>query len=259
MTGAKIVRAGDEHGTTPEQVRDAITPRTAALFLPAHLDDLHNTVPLPTFSAIAREHGLPTLVDAAHMCWPLENLTRYSREGADLVCFSAKYFGGPNAAGFIAGKRALITAVTYNDFIQFETSKYNTYGRPLKMDRHTIAATVLALEEWLTMDHEERWATYHRMVKNMHRQLEGISGITLEQLYYTMEEQLIPSPVNSLVVYFAADAKVDAKTAAAALAAANPSILVNVEPDNKLIICVDVAEEGEETIIAESLRAVLCA
>lgn len=95
MTGARLVLAGDEQGTTSEQVRRVLTPRTAAIFVPAHRDGLGNTVLLSQVAAIGREHGVPTVVDAAYLSWPIENLTRYPREGADLVCFSAKYFGGP--------------------------------------------------------------------------------------------------------------------------------------------------------------------
>src|SRR5262245_16787441 len=108
MPGARIVRVGGENGTTAEEIRQAVTPRTAAFFLPAHLDGVQGTAPLVELAPRAREAAVPTLVDAAYQCWPLEHFRKYSREGADLVCYSAKYFGGPNAAGFVAGRRDLV-------------------------------------------------------------------------------------------------------------------------------------------------------
>src|SRR5262245_52667554 len=51
MTGAQIVRVGDGQGTTADEVRNAVTPRTAAFFLPAHLDGVGGTVPLVGFDA----------------------------------------------------------------------------------------------------------------------------------------------------------------------------------------------------------------
>jgi len=256
MTGARLVLAGDEQGTTSEQVRRVLTPRTAAIFVPAHRDGLGNTVLLSQVAAIGREHGVPTVVDAAYLSWPIENLTRYPREGADLVCFSAKYFGGPNAGGFVAGRRDLVASVAHNDFTRYESGPYLKYGRPLKLDRQTVVATVLALEEWLAMDHAERWASYARMVAAMQRRLSGIPGIRLDARYFTMDERLVPDPVNSLVVHVEPAVGTTASAIAARLAAGVPSVLVNTEPD-ALIICVDVLREGEETIIAERLREVL--
>ena len=256
MTGARLVLAGDEQGTTSEQVRRVLTPRTAAIFVPAHRDGLGNTVLLSQVAAIGREHGVPTVVDAAYLSWPIENLTRYPREGADLVCFSAKYFGGPNAGGFVAGRRDLVASVAHNDFTRYESGPYLKYGRPLKLDRQTVVATVLALEEWLAMDHAERWASYARMVAAMQRRLSGIPGIRLDACYFTMDERLVPDPVNSLVVHVEPAVGTTASAIAARLAAGVPSVLVNTAPD-ALIICVDVLREGEETIIAERLREVL--
>jgi D-glucosaminate-6-phosphate ammonia-lyase len=255
MTGAKIVWTGDETGTTLEQLEQAINHKTAAFFIPAHLNALNNTVPLPEVVALAKKHNIPVFVDAAYHCWPLDNLQRYVREGADLVCYSAKYFGGPNAGGFITGKQQWIDAVTKNDFTRYGSSTYYTYGRPLKMDRFNVVATVMALQEWLTLDHTERWANYKRMVDTMYAKLKNVPGIRLERAYFTMEETLEPQPVNSLVVHLE-NTKLAAEDIGSKLKEGTPSIWVNVY-DDKLIICLDHAVKGEETIIAERLREIL--
>src|SRR5262249_12020882 len=215
MPGARLVRVGGEQGPTAEEICEAVTPRTAAFFLPAHLDGAQGTVPLSELVPLAREAGVPALVDAAYQCWPLEHFRKYSREGADLVCFSAKYFGGPNAAGFVAGRRDLVDAIADNDFTRYESGRYRKYGRPLKLDRHMVVATVLAPEEWLAMDHGERWAAYGRMVANLRRRLAAVPGIRMEERYFTMDERLVPEPVNSLVV----EVEPSSGTSAAAVAA----------------------------------------
>jgi D-glucosaminate-6-phosphate ammonia-lyase len=117
-------------------------------------------------------------------------------------------------------------------------------------------ATVLALEEWLAMDHGERWAAYGRMVANLRRRLAAVRGIRLEERYFTMDERLVPEPVNSLVVEVDPSSGTNAAAVAARLAEETPSILVNVEAD-RLIVCVDALREGEETIIADRLRDAL--
>jgi D-glucosaminate-6-phosphate ammonia-lyase len=255
MTGAKIVWTGDEKGTTLAHLEAAITSKTAAFFIPAHLNGLNNTVPLTDVVKLAKQHEIPVFVDAAYHCWPLDNLQRYVREGADLVCYSAKYFGGPNAGGFITGKQKWIDAVTLNDFTRYGSSNYCTYGRPLKMDRSNVVATVLALQEWLALDHDERWTNYARMIDIMYTKLQGVSGIRLEKAYFTMEETLEPRPVNSLVVHFDTSKRTAAE-AGLELKEGTPSIWVNVY-DDKLVICLDQAIAGEEVLIAGRLKEVL--
>ncbi len=122
-------------------------------------------------SASARNHGVPVLVDAAYLNDPPSIMSTFIPRGADLVCFSAKYFWGPNSSGFICGRRDLIDAVAGIDFTRYESGKYLTFGRPWKMDRQIIVATVLALKEWLEMDHKARWESYREKVAAMRRVL----------------------------------------------------------------------------------------
>ena len=50
--------------------------------------------------------GLP--VDAAGLTYPVDNLRRFARAGADLVCHAAKYFDGPHSTGLIVGRKDLV-------------------------------------------------------------------------------------------------------------------------------------------------------
>src|SRR5204862_606346 len=115
--------------------------------------------------------------------------------GADLVCFSAKYFGGPNAAGFICGRADLIDAV---DFTRYESGAYRKFGRPFKLDRQTVVATVVALQEWLAMDHAARFATYARQVRAAGRYLAEIPSVTAAPLSFSMDGRVEPAPANCL-------------------------------------------------------------
>ena len=60
-------------------------------------------LPLDELAPLARAAGVPVVVDAAYQCFPLSELERWSTAG-DVACFSAKYFWGPNAGGFVAGR-----------------------------------------------------------------------------------------------------------------------------------------------------------
>ena len=258
LTGARLVEVGEPDETRPEEIAWAIGPRTAAILLPAHLDGQNGSVPLAEVAPIARERGIPIVVDAAYMCYPVELMGSYTAAGADLVCFSAKYFSGPNAGGFVGGRADLIEAVGGIDFTRHESGPYQRFGRPFKMDRHTVVATVLALQEWLEMDHAARWTGYERQVEALRAGLAGLPGATLAPMCFTMDERLEPAPVNCLAVRFSPEAGTTAPEVAAELAAGNPSIRCVVE-QGALVIVVETLRDGDERMIVARLRDVFAA
>jgi D-glucosaminate-6-phosphate ammonia-lyase len=257
LTGAKLVEVGTANGTRPDQFEQAINERTAMVIHPAHLDGKPGTLGLEEIAAIAHKRGVPVFVDAAYMNYPTDLMAGYLKRGGDLVAISAKYFGGPNAGGFLLGRKDLMPAVANVHFTRYESGKYLKFGRPLKMDRQTIVAVVAALEEWLKTDHGARFANYIRQVALLQAKLKGIPGLELAPMCFTMDERLIPDPVNCLVIKF--DKKTAGSTAseaADALAAGDPSILAVVEGD-RLAVVMDVLEDPEILEIADRLRKIL--
>ncbi len=116
VAGARLVEVGIPDRFSGPGVRDAsafevahaITPRTVAIFWLAHP---HSLPSLPEIASVARDHGLPVIVDAAAQLPPASNLRRFITEGADLVCFSGgKAIGGPQASGILAGRRDLVSS-----------------------------------------------------------------------------------------------------------------------------------------------------
>jgi L-seryl-tRNA(Ser) seleniumtransferase len=256
MTGAHLVEAGDGDGTTLGQLEGAIGDGTAAICFPAHLDRTDGTVSLAETTALAKRRGVPTLVDAAYLNFPPEKMGSFTAGGADLVCFSAKYFGGPNAGGFICGDEDLIEAVAGVDFTCFESGQYKTFGRPFKLDRQTVVAVVVALQEWLTMDHDARFEGYSRKVQTILRGLKGVPSVDLAPMHFTMQETLEPEPVNCLVLR--PDSK-SAKTVSQideALRVGDPAIYAIAEEDY-LVVVVDTMLDGQEDLVAERLRSAL--
>jgi D-glucosaminate-6-phosphate ammonia-lyase len=256
LTGARLIEVGTANGTRPDQFEQAITERTAMVIHPAHLDGKAGTIGLEQVAAMAHKQGIPVFVDAAYMNYPTDLMAGYLRRGGDLVAVSAKYFGGPNAGGFLLGRRDLISAVANVHFTRYESGKYLKFGRPLKMDRQTIVAVVTALEEWLKTDHQARFANYVRQVEMLGVKLAGIPGLELAPMCFAMDEKLVPSPVNCLVIKFTADAGLSASEAADALAAGESSILAVVEGD-RLAVVMDVLDDQEVVLIAERLRQIL--
>jgi D-glucosaminate-6-phosphate ammonia-lyase len=249
IPGAKIVEAGDSSGTTPAQLEQTIHAQTAMMLFPAHLNDKPGTVPLAAAAEIAKRRKVPLLVDAAYLNYPVELMPSFGRAGADLVCFSAKYFWGPNSGGFIYGRKDLIDAVAGVDFTRYESGKYLTFGRPFKLDRQIIAGVVVALEEWLAMDHQARWRGYAAKVDAV-RDAARNAPYPMRPMYFTMDERLEASPVNCLAIQFPDQA--NAEAICARLAAGEPSIAA-VPLGEHLVLAMDTVLDGQEQQIATRL------
>jgi D-glucosaminate-6-phosphate ammonia-lyase len=256
MTGAKLVEIGSGNGTRADQLEAAIGDNTAAILHPAHLDGKPGTLALEEVVKIAKARGIPVIVDAAYLNYPTSIMGDFMRRGADLVCISAKYFGGPNAGGFVLGRKALIDAVSNVHFTRYESGKYLKLGRPLKMDRQTVIAVLVALEEWLSLDHAQRFAQYERQVELLKEKLSGLKGLKLEPKCFTMDERFIDEPVNCLLVTFDKGAAKSASEISNALEAENPSILAIQEGD-KIGFVMDVLADAEVAHIGERVRALL--
>jgi D-glucosaminate-6-phosphate ammonia-lyase len=251
LAGAQIAEVGEDERTSREQLEQALGAQTAAILHPAHLDGHHGTVPLSEVAEIAHARGVPVIADAAYLSYPTELMGTFAAQGADLVCFSAKYFWGPNGGGFLAGRRELLDAVAELDFTRYEGGPRRTFGRPFKLDRTTIVATVLALEEWLELDHGARWAEYARRVGGLRDALAGIAGVATLARQFTLDERIVDEAPNALVV----EPQRPGAAAAieAALADGAPRILC-VREDEQLVFAVETIPEELDALLAERIR-----
>src|SRR4029079_6744649 len=90
-----------------------------------------------------------------------------------------------------------------------------TFGRGFKVDRSAVVGTVLALDEWLTADHDARWESYRVRAERL---AQGLGATTAQS---PLAEPLIPEPVTSLVL----EVGDRANALADELAAGDPSIV----------------------------------
>ena len=256
MTGAELRLVGTEAGTSRQDLEDALDPeRVAAVFVPAHLDKERGALPLRDVAVVAHEHGVPTLVDAAFLNYPPENMRRFTGEGGDLVCFSAKYCYGPNTGGFVVGRSDLVEALAVVDFTGFESGRWAIFGRPFKLDLHTVVGTTLAVEQWLELDHAARWRSYKGLVGELSAAVEGVPGVRTEPRFFTMVETLEHEPVNCLVVGVdEQEAGVSAADVERVLDEGNPRVAVH-RWDDTLIVAVDTMLPEQCPYVCELLRA----
>jgi L-seryl-tRNA(Ser) seleniumtransferase len=244
----KYVRCVALAGARVEWVDDivsALGSGAAAVLHPAHLDGAG--LPLDELAPFARAAGVPVVVDAAFQSFPLEALRRWSSAG-DIACFSAKYFFGPNAGGFVAGRAAVVDDVAALDFVGYESGPWRTFGRAFKLDRSAVAATVAALEEWFESDHDARRRAYADLASALASELGALAGAQVRLRSFTLDEELrVDGPVNAVVVTGGGDLT-------AALAAREVSVRALADGD-ATVFCTEALTEHEVREIGAAMSA----
>jgi D-glucosaminate-6-phosphate ammonia-lyase len=189
VAGGRIVEVGIADRYSGAGVRDAtaweieaaIGPHTAAICWLAQPTSLP---PLPEVARVAREHGLPVLVDAAAQLPPRENLRRFLDEGADLVAFSGgKAIGGPQASGILCGRADLVSAALvqmldldvlpelwrapqeFAPLAQMRGLPQHGIGRSCKAGKEEIIGLMVALERFVATDEAARYGEWRRTLE----------------------------------------------------------------------------------------------
>jgi L-seryl-tRNA(Ser) seleniumtransferase len=252
VSGARLIEAGTAQKATVRDLERAIGPQTAGILYAARFEGTDGILPLTEVVALASAYGIAVLVDAAAEVFPLERMTWLaSQAGADLVCFGAKYFGAPQSAGVLCGKRALIEAAALNGFIAYETHDNRAWGRGYKVDRQEIVATVVALQEWFSADHQTRFAAEER-------RLQAVAA-ALAALPYVRTERLWPHGGLWHVLRVTFDEHAAGITPAGvhdALMRGDPPVVVRLDGD-EILIAASTLKDGEEQILADRLRQAL--
>lgn len=253
VPGGELVIVGDEAGCAPEQVEAAITNKTAGI---GYVDKTRrepdsSVVSIDEAMEIGRRHGVPVIVDAAYQTFPLQKF-RWIAGAADLVCFGGKYVGAASSTGFLCGRADLAYAASRQGFVASQSGdRPRSFGRSMKVDRQEIIGMVVALEEWLTMDHEDRVLRYLSYAKIIQDAVDDIADITTQ--FNRLEKH---SAANLTVKLEPAALGMTGHTVAERLAADTPRILVGHD-DSWITIALHTLHDGHPEVIAERLRAIL--
>jgi L-seryl-tRNA(Ser) seleniumtransferase len=251
LAGVQLVEPDGDGPLTAAQFAAAISPRTAAIVLPAHLNGVDGTLGIEAVAAMARKHNVPLIVDAAYKVEPPAGIRSWYERGADIVCISAKYFSGPNAGGFVFGRKTLIDWIAACDFTGFESSDYLTFGRVFKLDRQIVVGVVEALREWMTLDFDVRYRQYAEQADNLARDLKDQPGLGLQRRFFTMEETLEQGPTNCLQIVLPKN--VDPKSLMRGLSARAPRVLVHAFEDS-IAVAMETVLPGEEAIVGRRIK-----
>ena len=236
VPGAKLVEVGD----TAAQIEAAIGPDTANILYVAPGGP--GIVPLEDLIRVAKAKGVPVLVDAASQVYPPQDMGKYLDMGADLICFGAKYFHAPNSTGLLCGRKDLVEVAAFQGFVSFEANNAQGFARPMKVDRQEVVAVVVALQEWMRMDHTARFEEYDRRARELAKCLEGIPGIAVTPMSQGVQVTLDESALGKTTSQIEEELK-----------AGNPSIWMHAQ-EGAITFATVTLVDGDEQIIADRLK-----
>ena len=187
QVGVNFVEIGNEHGTEPEELENAITDKTAAIFYFANPSREHLWIPYEIAIDIAKSRNVPLIVDAAAQLPPPENLWRFTQMGADLAMFSGgKGLCGPQSSGLIVGKKSLIDAIAFN-------GPPNPFiGRGMKVGKEEMVGLLAAVEWYLNQDHDQLMQSYEDQVAYYTEVFKEIEGVSVHRSFPSEAGQPMP-------------------------------------------------------------------
>jgi uncharacterized pyridoxal phosphate-dependent enzyme len=170
--GVKLVEVA-----TREELERAVNPNTVMMLFFNDADP-RGTIRIAEFTELGKKHGIPTFNDAAADVPPVENLSKYTKLGFDLVTFSGgKGLRGPQSAGLLLGRRDLIEAARLNS-----SPNSDSIGRGHKVNKEEMLAMMVAVESYVKRDHAAEWREWERRAKVISDAARSVKGVTVEQV-----------------------------------------------------------------------------
>jgi L-seryl-tRNA(Ser) seleniumtransferase len=255
MVGGAIVEVGGPDAATVDDFAGAIGPRTAAIlyvypYVEATLAAAgQRAATIAAVGQLARRAGVPLIVDAAAELPPREKLTRFHREGADLVVFSGgKGLFGPQSTGLVVGRADLVEACRLN------SNPNSSVGRGMKVGKEEVAGLVRAVELFLERDEAAVFREWERRCRVVAERLAGLPGVGARVL--SSDPRGRPPEAARCFVTIEDPALGSGRDVAERLARGTPPIHVRVLPDGLFVEAMTL-QPGEETVVAEALAAAL--
>ncbi len=240
LTGAKSVWVD-----TREELEKAINERTAMMFF-LNKADPEGQIGRSEWIEVARDHGVPTMNDAAADIPPPERLRTYVEEGFDMVIFSGgKGLLGPQGSGLLLGRPDLVQAA------RKAISPFGGIGRGMKVGKEEIIGLVAAVERYLSLDHEAERRELDARAELVLGVLGGVTGLSCEIL--------VPNIANHvphvLVNWSENDLGVTSAEAVAKLLEGEPPVAVSRTGEGQLRISMWMLRPGQDSVVAERVES----
>lgn len=245
MTGARMV----EVENTEQALEEAITEHTAAIlwFAGGHFGA--DALPIEQVIAIGKRHGVNVIVDAAAQIPKIENLWHFTRDlGADLSVFSGgKGLRGPQPSGLVLGRADLIEAIRAN------SSPNHSMGRPFKVGKEELLASLASVEWSLAQDEDAVIAGYEEVVQMWLDGVRDLPGVVAERGFPSEAGQ----PYGRAIITIEEGARLDRDALHEALWERNPRIAVSTIGERQIALNPQTLEPGEPELVLAAIRELL--
>ena len=233
---------------TSEELAQAINSKTALMYF-LNESSLHGKILHEEWLSVAKQHGIPTIIDIAADIPPVENLWKYTEMGFDLVCISGgKALKGPQSAGLLLGRKDLIAAARLN-----APPRGGNIGRGMKVNKEEILGMYVALEKYVNTDHEAEWKEWEQRVATIENAVTQVTGVTTK-----VTVPPIANHTPTLTINWDDHVKLTNVALLEKLRAGSPSIEVMRNGDG-VNLTVFMLEPGEAEIVAKRLQEELSA
>jgi len=244
---------------TAEELADALSPRTAMVYLTAGGPSVSGPLSLENVATLAKPRGIPVLVDAA-----AENLTIpnvHLQHGATVVAYSGgKAIRGPQCSGLLLGRKDILMSAWQ------ASSPHHGPGRDNKVGREEMLGLLAAVEAWVKRDHDAEWKKWLSYLDTISKRVSAVEGIETTVREPTGLSNHSPTLVVS---WDPAKLHVIGEEIAEELARTKPRIALaggegggrnRREPDNgktSISITAWMMQPGDDKIVADRIHEVL--
>ena len=155
---------------TAEELENALSPRTAMIYLTSGGPASSGPLSLENVARIARPKNIPILIDAAAEVLTIPNV--HLQKGATVVAYSGgKAICGPQCAGLLLGRKDLLMSAWQ------ASAPHHGPGRDNKVGREETLGMLAAVEAWVKRDHDADWKTWLSWLDNVSRRVSTIASV----------------------------------------------------------------------------------
>jgi uncharacterized pyridoxal phosphate-dependent enzyme len=239
---------------TMEELKNAISPRTAMIYLFSAPKDYDNgPLSIESIAAVAREKNIPILVDAAAEVLTVPNI--HLKRGATIVAYSGgKAIRGPQCAGLLLGKQDLLFSAWQ------ASSPHHGPGRDNKVGKEEHIGMLAAVEAWVKRNHSEEEKTWISWMEYISKKVTSISGVTTK----VTEPQGVDNRTARLsITWDPAVLNISGEEVAADLAENKPRIIIGGgrtnprEGTTSISLSAHMMQPGDEKIAADRIYKIL--
>jgi L-seryl-tRNA(Ser) seleniumtransferase len=196
--------------------------------------------------ALGKKFNIPTSIDIAADVPPVSNLWKFNDMGFHFVVISGgKAIRGPQSAGLLMGKKYVIEAAR----LHMPPRGFNI-GRGMKINKEEILGMYVALEHYLTYDHDKEWKEWEKRIAYIENTIKPINGVTT-----TVSVPPLGNITPTLkIAWDNSKIKIATKDLQEQLRKGDPSIEVGGGGENTFNVTAWMLKPGQEKIVARRIK-----